>query len=35
LLKFNQQREVSRPFDNGHIVIYDIAAFVRALRDAR
>lgn len=35
LLKFNQQREVSRPFDNGHIVIYDVAAFVRALRDAR
>jgi hypothetical protein len=35
LLKFNQQREVSRLFDNGHIVIYDVAAFVRTLRDAR
>jgi hypothetical protein len=35
LLKFNEQREVSRPFDNGHIIIYDVAEFVRALRNAR
>jgi hypothetical protein len=34
LLKFNEEREVSRPFDNGYIIIYDVSALVRTLRNA-
>lgn len=35
LLKFNRMRQVSRPFDNGYIIIYDVTALVRGLRYAR
>jgi hypothetical protein len=35
LLKFNGMARVSRPFDNGYIIIYDVAALARYLRDAR
>lgn len=33
LLKFNQAAQVSRPFDNGYIIIYEVAPLVRKLRD--
>jgi hypothetical protein len=33
LLKFNQMALVSRPFDNGTIIIYAVAPLVRYLRD--
>jgi hypothetical protein len=35
LLKFNRMRQVSRPFDNGYIIIYDVTALVKALHHAR
>jgi hypothetical protein len=35
LLKFNAMPQVGRPFDNGFIIVYDVTALVRSLRDAR
>lgn len=35
LLKFNKVPQVSRPFDNGYIVLYDVAPLVRSLRDGQ
>jgi hypothetical protein len=34
LLKFDRVGRVGRPFDNGFIVIYDVADYMKALRDA-
>src|SRR5262249_40577191 len=34
LLKFNSIKNVGRPFDNGFIVIFDVAKYMRTLRDA-
>jgi hypothetical protein len=33
LLKFNQMARVSRPFDNGYIIVYGVAPLVRYLRN--
>jgi len=35
LLKFNKVPQVSRPFDNGYIVLYDVAPLVRSLRNGQ
>jgi hypothetical protein len=35
LLKFSQMTRVSRPFDNGYIIIYDVTGLVRGSRNAR
>jgi len=34
LLKFNDLKDIGRPFDNGFIIIYDVAEYTRALRHA-
>jgi len=35
LTKFNDVARVSRPFDNGYIIVYDVTGFVRRLRNER
>lgn len=35
LLKFNKTPQVSRPFDNGYIVLYDVESLVKRLRDGQ
>jgi len=34
LLKFNDVKDMGRPFDNGFIIIYDMAEYTKALRHA-